>query len=121
THPRYGLEKEYQAIVWGIPDGRALERLRNGVHIDTGKTAPAKVELVYVDEKNETTSLRITIHEGKKRQVRLMCEAVGHPVFKLTRVRIGPYNVRGLRPGECKLLSQVEVAKLRKLVGLEDA
>lgn len=120
THPRYGLEKEYQAVVEGIPDERALDKLRRGVYIEGGKTAPAKVETVFVETRRETTSLRITIHEGKKRQVRLMCEAVGHPVIRLSRLRIGPYHVRGLRPGECKLLSQVEVAKLKKIVGLED-
>lgn len=121
AHPRYGLEKEYQAIVEGIPDERALDKLRNGVFIESGKTAPALVEIVHVEERKMTTSIRITIHEGKKRQVRYMCDAVGHPVIKLTRLRIGPYFVRGLRPGECKLLSQVEVAKLRRILGMEDA
>lgn len=120
AHPRFGLEKEYQAIIEGIPSEKALDRLRKGVMIETGKTSPARVEVVFVEEKKETTSLRITIHEGKKRQVRLMCDAVGHPVIKLTRVRIGPYHLRGLRPGECKVLSQVDVKKLRKMLGLEE-
>ncbi len=120
THPRYGLEKEYQAIVEGIPEEKALDRLRRGITIEGGKTLPAKVEIVFIEERKQTTSLRITIKEGKKRQVRLMCDAIGHPVIRLTRVRIGPYLVRGLRPGECKLLSQVEVAKLRRLLGLEE-
>ncbi len=121
AHPRYGLDKEYQAIVEGIPDEKALDRLRRGVMIEGGKTQPAKVEVVFVEERKGTTSLRITIHEGKKRQVRLMCEAIGHPVIRLTRVRIGPYHLRGLRPGECKLLSQTDVAKLRKLLGMESS
>ncbi|MBS1701635.1 MAG: rRNA pseudouridine synthase [Armatimonadetes bacterium] len=120
THPRYGLEKEYQAIVEGVPTEKALDKLRSGVFIDGGKTAPAKVEIVFADDRKNSTSLRITIHEGRKRQVRLMCDAIGHPVMQLTRIRIGPYFVRGLRPGECKLLSQVEVAKLRKILGLQE-
>lgn len=119
THPRYGLDKEYQAVVEGIPTEKELDKLRAGVFIEGGKTAPAKVETVFVDERKNSTSLRITIHEGRKRQVRYMCDAIGHPVIHLTRIRIGPYFVRGLRPGECKLLSQVEVAKLRKILGLE--
>lgn len=118
THPRYGLEKEYQAIVEGIPEERDLDRLRRGVMIDGGKTAPAKAEFVFIDEKKGTTSIRITIHEGKKRQVRLMCDAIGHPVIKLTRLRIGPFLVKGLRPGECRLLGKQEVDHLRQLVGL---
>ncbi len=119
THPRYGLEKEYQAVVEGIPDEKTLEKLRKGIFIEGGKTAPAKVELVFVEQNNQTTSLRITIHEGRKRQVRQMCYAVGHPVIKLTRLRIGPYYLKGLRPGECRMLSQVEVTKLKKTLGLE--
>ena len=119
THPRYGLEKEYQAVVEGVPDEKTLDKLREGVFIEGGKTAPAKVEIVYADDRKQTTSIRITIKEGRKRQVRHMCIAVGHPVITLTRVRIGSFYVRGLRPGECKVLSQVEVAKLRKTLGLE--
>ena len=119
THPRYGLEKEYQAVVEVIPDEKTLEKLRKGIFIEGGKTAPAKVELVFVEQNNQTTSLRITIHEGRKRQVRQMCYAVGHPVIKLTRLRIGPYYLKGLRPGECRMLSKVEVDKLKKTLGLE--
>jgi 23S rRNA pseudouridine2605 synthase len=119
THPRYGLEKEYQAIVEGIPEERDLDRLRRGLMIEGGKTAPARAEFVFIDEKKGTTSIRITIHEGKKRQVRLMCDAIGHPVIKLTRLRIGPFFLKGLRPGECRLLGKQEVEHLRELVGLE--
>jgi 23S rRNA pseudouridine2605 synthase len=118
THPKYGLEKEYQAIVEGIPTEKELNQLRKGVFIETGKTAPARVEVVFVEERKETTSLRITIHEGKKRQVRLMCLAVGHPVIRLTRVRIGPFFLKGLRPGECRLLGQQELQRLRSMLGL---
>ena len=118
-HPRYGVEKEYVAVVRGEPGDKALQKLRNGVHIEGGKTAPAKVEVLPKVRAGSTTSLRITIHEGRKRQVRLMCEAVGHPVTSLRRVRIGPLLLRGMRGGECRLLSKQEVENLRKLVGLE--
>jgi 23S rRNA pseudouridine2605 synthase len=119
THPRYGLEKEYQAIVEGIPTEKALHDLRRGVFIETGRTAPAKVEVVFIEERKGTTSLRITIHEGKKRQVRQMCDVVGHPVIRLTRVRIGPFFLKGLRPGECKLLSQQEMTRLHTMLEME--
>lgn len=117
-HPRYGVEKEYIAVVKGEPGDKALRKLRDGVHIEGGKTAPAKVEVLPTVRSGSSTSLKITIHEGRKRQVRQMCEAVGHPVQSLKRVRIGPFLLRGIRGGECRLLSQQEVASLRKLVGL---
>ncbi len=118
AHPRYGIEKEYQAIVQGIPDERTLARLREGVYVEGRKTAPAKVGVLHVEERRETTSLRLTIHEGRKRQVRLMLLTVGHPVLKLTRIRLGPLYLKGMRPGEARLLGQKEVDALRTLVGL---
>ncbi len=118
AHPRYGVEKEYQAIVEGITSDRALEKLRKGVWIEGGKTSSAKVEVIHAEEKKQTTGLKITIHEGRKRQVRLMCEAVGHPVISLKRLRYGPLKIKGMRAGEARMLGQQEVDELRKLVGL---
>lgn len=118
THPRYGVEKEYQAIVDGIPDEKALNSLRTGVFVEGSKTAPAKVEVIHAEAKTMKTSLRITIHEGKKRQVRQMCEIVGHPVRSLKRVRIGFLNVRGMCAGEARLLGKKEVDMLRQMVNL---
>jgi 23S rRNA pseudouridine2605 synthase len=118
THPRYGVEKEYRAVVEGIPDDKALERLRKGVFVEGRKTAPAQIETIHAEAKSNTTGLLITIHEGRKRQIRLMCEAVGHPIKTLTRIRIGPLRSKGMRAGEAKLLSKVEVDALRRLVGL---
>lgn len=118
AHPRYGVEKEYQAIVEGIVGEKALEKLRKGVWIEGGKTSPAKIELIHAEEKKNTTGLRITIHEGRKRQVRLMCEAVGHPVISLKRTRYGPLTVKGLRAGEARMLGKQQVDELKKLVGL---
>ena len=118
THPRYGIEKEYRAIVTGIPEEKALNSLRKGVFVEGRKTAPAKVEIIHAEPRTNTTGLSITIHEGRKRQVRLMCEMVGHPVTSLTRIRIGPLRSKGMRPGEARLLSKVELDSLKKLVGL---
>lgn len=119
THPRYGVEKEYQATVRGIPDDRALDALRKGVFVEGRKTAPAQVEVAHAEPRTDTAVLRITIHEGRKRQVRLMCEYVGHPVTKLKRLRIGPLKLKGMRPGEAILLGKKEVNELRALVGLD--
>lgn len=116
SHPRYGVEKEYQAIVEGVPEERALEQLRKGVFLDDRKTSPAQVEVIHVEPRS--TSLRITIHEGRYRQVRRMCEAVGHPVISLKRTRYGNYRLKGMRPGEAILLGKKDVDALRKSVGL---
>ncbi len=118
AHPRYGIEKEYQAIVIGIPDDKALDRLRKGVFFEGRKSLPAQVEVIHAEPKSNTTGLRITIHEGRKRQVRLMCEAVGYPVKSLKRVRLANLVMKGMRAGECRLLGKKEVDDLRKLVGL---
>ena len=110
THPSFGVEKEYLAEVEGRPSRGALRRLREGVELDDGPTAPAKASLV-----GERT-LRITIHEGRNRQVRRMCEAVGHPVVRLVRVRIGSLADRRLSPGDWRPLTQREVRDLERAV-----
>lgn len=119
THPRYGIEKEYKATVEGVPDERDLARLAAGVFIEGGKTSPAKVVAIHAETGGQRSIIGITIHEGRKRQVRLMCEAIGHPVIKLTRVRIGPFKVKGMRPGEVRMLGKQELANLRESVGLK--
>lgn len=118
AHPRYGIEKEYVAVVRGIPDEKALENLRRGVFVDGRRTAPAKVSVIHAEPASNTTGLKIILHEGRKRQVRLMTESVGHPVISLKRVRLGPFYLKGMRPGECRLLGQKEVDDLRQSVGL---
>ena len=110
THPSFGVEKEYLADVDGVPSRGDLRRLREGVELDDGPTAPARVSLVG------DHTLRITIHEGRNRQVRRMCEAVGHPVRRLVRVRIGPLADRRLPPGEWRPLTQPEVRALERAV-----
>lgn len=119
THPRYGVEKEYVAIVRGAPGEKALKSLREGVFVEGRKTAPARVDIIHADSRGTHSTLRIVIHEGRKRQVRLMCEAVGHPVQKLKRTRIGPLKLHGMAAGQCVLLGKKEVGELRKLVGLD--
>jgi 23S rRNA pseudouridine2605 synthase len=114
AHPRYQIEKEYHASVEGRPDEKALKKLREGVYVEGRKTAPAKVILHHFEEKRNQSELWMILHEGRKRQVRLMCEAVGHPVKALKRVRIGPLRLHNMRKGECRMLSQVEVEALKK-------
>jgi 23S rRNA pseudouridine2605 synthase len=108
AHPSHGVDKEYLAEVEGTPSRGALRRLREGVPLDDGVTAPAKAALV-----GEHT-LRLTIHEGRNRQVRRMCEAVGHPVVRLVRTRIGPIADRRLAPGAWRALTQDEVRQLER-------
>jgi 23S rRNA pseudouridine2605 synthase len=109
THPSFGVEKEYWAQV-DDPHitNHQIHQLRTGVELDDGVTAPAKVVGV------QPGVLRITVHEGRNRQVRRMCEAVGHPVVRLVRTRIGPIADRRLKPGEWRPLSQAEVQQLQE-------
>jgi 23S rRNA pseudouridine2605 synthase len=106
THPSYGVEKEYLAEVEGRPSRGALRRLREGVELDDGLTAPAKASLPAPN------LVRLAIHEGRNRQVRRMCEAIGHPVVRLVRTRIGPLTDTKLAPGEWRLLTGDEVRAL---------
>jgi 23S rRNA pseudouridine2605 synthase len=108
THPSFGVDKEYLAEVEGTPSRGALRRLRDGVDLDDGRTAPARASLVG------DHTVRLTIHEGRNRQVRRMCEAVGHPVRRLVRVRIGPVADRRLPPGAARTLTQAELRALER-------
>ena len=110
THPSFGVDKEYLVEVEGEPTRGALARLRDGIDLDDGRTAPAKVAQL------DGRLLRITIHEGRNRQVRRMCEAIGHPVVRLVRTRIGPLTDRTLKPGEWRALTQDEVRALERAV-----
>lgn len=110
THPSFGVEKEYIAHVDGEPSRAALRRLREGIELDDGMTAPARVALVA------PSIVRLTIHEGRNRQVRRMCEAVGHPVRRLIRTRIGPLADRRLKPGQWRALTGDELRALERAV-----
>ena len=106
THPSFGVPKEYLVQVDGEPTAGRGRRLREGVDLDDGPTAPARVAVVAPN------LLRIVIHEGRNRQVRRMCEAVGHPVLRLVRTRIGPIADPSLGPGAFRPLSFDEVRSL---------
>src|ERR1019366_2514237 len=111
THPSFGVEKEYLAEVEGVPSAGALRSLRQGIELDDGMTAPATVGVL------SPGVLRIVIHEGRNRQIRRMTEAVGHPVRRLVRTRIGPLTERGLGPGEWRPLTLGEVRDLAGSAG----
>jgi 23S rRNA pseudouridine2605 synthase len=107
AHPRYGVEKVYEVDVEGEPDDTALQQLANGVELDDGRTAPAKVRRLG------PAKLELTLHEGRKHQVKRMCEAVGHPVVRLHRSRYAGLTLEGLEPGRWRELDQAEVKELR--------
>jgi len=106
SHPRYGVDKEYLAEVEGTPRPAEIRHLREGVDLEDGPTAPARVARVA------PSVLRIVIHEGRNRQVRRMCEAVGHPVRRLVRTRFGPVADRSLSPGAWRPLTVAEMRAL---------
>ncbi len=108
THPRYEVPKTYRARVEPAPvKDAALRRLRDGVELDDGRTAPARVRQLRAG------TLELTIHEGRNRQVRRMLEAVGHGVVSLERIAFGPLRLRGLPAGGHRRLTDAEVARLR--------
>jgi 23S rRNA pseudouridine2605 synthase len=109
-HPRHGIEKAYLAEVAGAPSRAAVRSLREGVVLDDGPTAPARVRVVQ--RRGDTTALEIVVHEGRNRIVRRMCEAVGHPVRRLVRTRVGPIIDRRLAPGAWRPLRPREVRAL---------
>jgi 23S rRNA pseudouridine2605 synthase len=113
AHPSFGVEKEYLVEVDAAPSPGELRRLRTGVLLEDGMTAPAKASLV------PPRGIRLTIHEGRNRQVRRMCAAVGHPVVRLVRTRIGPLADRSLAPGEWRSLTTGEVRALETSVATQ--
>ncbi|HOL17831.1 MAG TPA: pseudouridine synthase [Bacillota bacterium] len=114
THPRFHVEKEYRAWVKGFPSAETLQQLSRGVEVEGRKTAPAQVRAVR--KGNGCTLLDNVLTEGRKRQVKQMCAAVGHPVLKLRRIRFAFLTARGLRAGAYRHLSRSEVKKLYHLV-----
>ena len=108
THPSFGVDKEYLAQVAGRPSRGALRRLRQGVELDDGLARATAVSLL------EPSVVRIVVHEGRNRLVRRMCEAVGHPVLRLVRTRIGPLADRKLPPGQWRELGPGEVRALER-------
>ena len=113
THPSHGIARVYEARVVGVPDAHDLERLSRGIVIEDRRTQRAEVTLTAPRREANHATLLITIREGRNRQVRKMCEAIGHPVDRLRRVAIGPIRDTTLKPGSWRDLSEHEVALLR--------
>ena len=111
-HPRRHVDKSYIAHVEGRITAQQAQALRDGVMLEDGMTLPAEVEVLRASSR--ASELAITIHEGRKRQVRRMCEYVGHPVRELHRCRFGPLTLGDLPEGEWRLLSEAEVDSLRR-------
>jgi pseudouridine synthase len=125
THPRHEVDKVYEARVRGVPDDHVLERLAKGVTIEGRRTAPAKVRVLDPPNKRpsekEQTRIELAIHEGRQRQVRKMFDAVGHPVVRLKRVRIGPIEDPDIPTGHWRELTPQEVSRLQRAAGLAAA
>jgi len=131
THPKQGVWKTYHVIAKGEVSERDIEELRKGVWIPLGdtprpgerrrgkKTSPARAELMFVDPRRGVSGIEISIHEGAKRQVRLMMESLGKDVTELKRTRFGPISLGKLAPGACRVLSKAEEAKLLGAVSTE--
>ena len=118
SHPRYEVKKVYLAKVLGRPDKASLLRLERGIFLDGRKTAPARVRLL--EQKPDCSHLQIEVHEGRKREVRRMCQSVGHPVVELKRIGFAGLTLKGLKPGGWRFLEPREVRRLKKLTGLEE-
>jgi 23S rRNA pseudouridine2605 synthase len=110
THPSFGVVKTNLAEVEGEPSPAAVRALREGVELDDGRTAPARVTVVQ--RHGATSAMELGIHEGRNRQVRRMCEAIGHPVVRLVRTRIGPLRDGSLKPATWRALTPAEVRSL---------
>jgi pseudouridine synthase len=108
AHPRYGVEKTYKVDVEGTPDEAALERLARGVELEDGVTAPARARRLG------PSRIELTIHEGRNRQVKRMCEAIGHPVRRLHRAAYAGLTLEGLEPGQWRELEPSEVELLSR-------
>jgi 23S rRNA pseudouridine2605 synthase len=120
-HPRHGVERVYEARVRGVPDVHDLARLARGLTIEGRKTAPARARVLETGRgaRGDQSTIEIALREGRTRQARKMCDAIGHPVIRLTRVRIGPISDPSLKPGEYRELTVREIGRLKASAGLE--
>ncbi len=117
THPSFGVDKTYHAEVRGRPSKDSLKRLERGVRIGDDKTSPAKVRLLGT--KGGHSRIEIIVHEGRKRQIKKMCEVIGHTVVGLKRIEFAGIRLGRLKPGEYRLLSPSETAKLKRLARID--
>jgi 23S rRNA pseudouridine2605 synthase len=120
THPRHEVPKVYRARVRGVPDAAAIERLSRGIPLDGHRTAPAGVKVVkrFETPRGSDAIVELTLREGRNRQVRRMCEAVGHPVMSLGRIQFGPLRDPGLKVGHARELTTAEIRHLKEAAGL---
>jgi pseudouridine synthase len=109
-HPSHEVTKTYEAQVLGLPSEKILQKLEHGILLEGKKTAPAKV--MIISRQTGTTTIRITIHEGRKRQVRKMFQAIGHPVFHLKRIAYGHLFLQGLLTGKYRILTPEDLKKI---------
>jgi 23S rRNA pseudouridine2605 synthase len=115
-HPSYGVTKTYRVLVTGGVAEKSVRQLAAGIELEDGMTAPAEARVIDANAKQ--TVLELTIHEGRNRQVRRMCDAIGHPVIELVRIAYGPLTLAGLAPGASRPLQDPEIRRLRKAAGL---
>ncbi|NLU09857.1 MAG: rRNA pseudouridine synthase [Tepidanaerobacter acetatoxydans] len=113
THPKYKVIKTYVAHVKGIVGNNKIKALERGIILEDGVTAPAKANILKV--LRNSTVIKLEIHEGRKRQVRRMCDSIGHPVIELKRTQIGDISIKGLKPGEWRYLNQGEINYVKGL------
>src|SRR5216684_370956 len=121
THPSHGVARVYEARVLGVPDAHDLDRLSRGLVIDGRRTGPAEVQLLQSKRDANEATLVLTVREGRNRQVRKMCDAIGHPVDHLKRVAIGPIRDAKLKLGHWRELNQEEVARLQQAATRDEA
>lgn len=114
THPKHEIDKTYTVTIKGIVKNEEVDKLRQGVEIEDYITKPAKVKILKTDEEKDQSRLEITIHEGKNRQVRKMCEAIGHKVLALHRSKIAGIGVKDIPLGKWRYLKNEEVKKILK-------
>ena len=112
THPKHEIEKTYTVTIKGIVKNEEVEMLRKGVKIEDYTTKPAKVKILKTDEEKNISRLEITIHEGKNRQVRKMCETVGHKVLALHRSKIAGIGVKDIPLGKWRFMKEKEIRKI---------
>lgn len=113
AHPSYEIDKVYRAWVKGVPSQEKVNSLASGIRLDDGMTAPGEARLLKKTSSHDKSLIELTIHEGRNRQVRRMCDAIGHPVQSLERIRLGFLTLEGLQPGQYRPLTSTEVEKLK--------
>lgn len=114
AHPSYEIDKVYRAWVKGVPSQEKVRKLATGIRLEDGMTSPGESKLLKTDSSSQKALVELTIHEGRNRQVRRMCEAIGHPVMTLERIRLGFLTLEGLKPGEYRKLTREEVESLKR-------